>query len=266
MKKILAILIAALLLFSSVSLAQAAPWNNSVIDEENAEKGTIQVQYNGTENKKIKLMIARDGERYFYDIKNGKVEAFPLQMGSGSYSVRILKNIEGNRYRTVNAAFISVDNLNDKDVYLNSIQNIKWDPLAQPILKAQELTAGLENEKDKVKAVYSYLVNNFSYDYYKYNNLSSGYLPDINETYTSKKGICYDFSALFAAMLRSLDIPTKLVMGYSDNITEYHAWNEVYINGKWHTVDVTFDSQMKNRNMSVDMFKNPEKHEVVKTY
>ncbi len=43
-------------------------------------------------------------------------------------------------------------------------------------------------------------------------------------------------------MLRSIDIPTKLVMGYKNDIEKYHAWNEVYLDGKWINLDTTYDS------------------------
>jgi len=69
------------------------------------------------------------------------------------------------------------------------------------------------------------------------------YLPDIEKTYLEETGICYDYAALFAAMLRSIGIPTKLVKGYSkENPEVYHAWNEVLINGTWIVVDTTLDA------------------------
>jgi len=72
-------------------------------------------------------------------------------------------------------------------------------------------------------------------------------------------GICFDFSSLLAAMLRSQDIPAKLAMGFVATSPKptYHAWNEVYINdvgwirirsqiyfsGKdWERMDATFAS------------------------
>ena len=39
------------------------------------------------------------------------------------------------------------------------------------------------------------------------------------------------YSSLLASMLRSLDVPTKLVTGYVAPDYLYHAWNEVYIEG-----------------------------------
>ncbi|MNV81246.1 hypothetical protein D3C71_1748990 [compost metagenome] len=56
-------------------------------------------------------------------------------------------------------------------------------------------------------------------------------------------------------MLRSLNIPTKLVMGNSTYVNKYHAWNEVYLNGKWNIIDTTVDSGLKKINKKFDMIK-----------
>lgn len=69
----------------------------------------------------------------------------------------------------------------------------------------------------------------------------------------SRKGICFDYAALMTAMLRSQDIPTKLVIGYTGSL--YHAWVDVYIESvgwvdnfiyfdgqKWSLMDPTFVS------------------------
>ena len=51
-------------------------------------------------------------------------------------------------------------------------------------------------------------------------------------------------------MLRSQDIPAKLVKGYASWTDVYHAWNEVYIasEGRWVIVDTTYDSYNYLRN------------------
>lgn len=54
------------------------------------------------------------------------------------------------------------------------------------------------------------------------------YTPDIENTFNEKKGICYDYDALFAAVLRTQGIPANLVKRYSDNIDGYHSWNGVF--------------------------------------
>lgn len=49
----------------------------------------------------------------------------------------------------------------------------------------------------------------------------------MDETLSTKKGICFDYASLMVAMLRSQNIPTKLEVGYSGQV--YHAWISVYL-------------------------------------
>ena len=94
---------------------------------------------------------------------------------------------------------------------------------------------------------------NIQYDFDKAASVQSGYLPDIDETLNTKKGICFDYAALMTAMLRVQRIPTKLVVGYTGNL--YHAWINVYLEGQgwvdniiyfdgtsWKLMDPTFAS------------------------
>ena len=104
-----------------------------------------------------------------------------------------------------------------------------------------------------VSAVYNYVVKNLTYDTAKASSVQSGYLPNVDLVLAQKKGICFDYAALMTAMLRSQDIPTKLVVGYTGNL--YHAWINVYLEGQgwvdkiiyfdgtsWKLMDTTFAS------------------------
>ncbi|MNY73998.1 Transglutaminase-like superfamily protein [compost metagenome] len=61
-------------------------------------------------------------------------------------------------------------------------------------------------------------------------------------------------------MLRSVDIPTKLITGRSDYVNEYHAWNQVYLNNKWVTIDTTVDSSLKKNKKATNMIKDSAKY------
>jgi transglutaminase-like putative cysteine protease len=112
------------------------------------------------------------------------------------------------------------------------------------------------NDMAKLKKVYDYVVKNIEYDTDLVNTLDSRYLPNAEKTLTSKKGICYDYASLTAVMLRSLDIPTKLVKGYSTNTFTYHSWNEVYIGGKWLIVDTTVDASLLKAGIMANIIKS----------
>ena len=87
------------------------------------------------------------------------------------------------------------------------------------------------------------MVGNISYDYDKASELANatGYVPDPDATLASGTGICFDYASLSAAMLRSLGIPCKIVTGYVSPDNLYHAWNLVYLNGGWVSVEFSID-------------------------
>ena len=70
-------------------------------------------------------------------------------------------------------------------------------------------------------------MKNFTYDYDKAATVSSGYLPVVDTVLDSKTGICFDYAAVMASMLRSQNIPTRLEIGYAGDA--YHAWISVYV-------------------------------------
>ncbi len=109
------------------------------------------------------------------------------------------------------------------------------------IKKAASLTKG-KTASQKVKAVCKWVVAKINYDRKK--NPPAGCIAQHHADLQFQKGICYDFASLFAAMLRSQGVPTKLVKGYADKVSGYHAWNEVYVNGKWQTIDTSYDAQV----------------------
>lgn len=243
--------------------------NSNYFNTANLSDGIIHINYSLNNNKKIKLIIEKGNQKYTYNLKkDGNIETFPLQMGSGQYKISILENKESNKYTYVEAITIDVKIKDDQSLYLSSIQNINWDESMAPIKKAQELMTGKQNDKEKIKSIYDYIVRNYKYDYAKVDKLEYDYLPDIQRTFLNDNGICYDFASLYAAMLRSQGIPAKLVTGYTDNVNGYHAWNEVYIQSenRWIIVDPTFDLQMIAAKKNVALEKNKNNYTKVYEY
>jgi transglutaminase-like putative cysteine protease len=126
------------------------------------------------------------------------------------------------------------------------------------VAKGAELAAGADTDLEVVTAVYDYVTQNISYDYDKAENVKSGYLPVVDETLASGTGICFDYASLMAAMLRSQRIPTRLEIGYVDDM--YHSWISVYIDeigwvedmiyfdgNKWSLMDPTLASYAKDQ-------------------
>lgn len=217
-------------------------------------------------SKKYKVTIEKGEVKYTYDLNNkGDAEIFSMQMGDGKYTVKVLENISGTKYSVVQKQEIDVKCKSANAPFLVSTQNVKYDSKSKAVIKAAEICKTAKTDLDKVEKIYQYVVENVSYDTEKakkiINGDLSGYLPDVDIVLTDKKGICFDYSSLMAAMLRSQGIPTKLIMGYVAPNNVYHAWNEVYISGigwvkiqssvyfdgkSWSRMDSTFASSNKS--------------------
>ncbi|MEJ7926163.1 transglutaminase family protein [Sphingobium sp. AN641] len=61
------------------------------------------------------------------------------------------------------------------------------------------------------------------------------------DTFVSQQGVCRDYAHLTAALIRSRDIPARLVSVYAWGLEppDFHAVVEVWLDGAWHLVDAT---------------------------
>ena len=214
--------------------------DGATVDYSNAADGYVMIKYEG-KNPKIKVQISYGGDApYTYDLNTqGHYEAFPLTQGSGKYSVGVFTNISGSQYAQAAKQEIAANIGDEFSPYLRPNQYVDYVATTQAIAKAAALSTGAKTDLGAVKRMYDYVTEHISYDYEKAKNLSSGYLPDIDETLASGKGICFDYASLMSAMFRSQGIPTRLVVGYAD--TAYHAWIDCYVDGKGWIVKIQFD-------------------------
>ena len=112
-----------------------------------------------------------------------------------------------------------------------------WDTQTEEL--ADEICADSNTDAEKVLAIYNWMIANFEYDY-NYKVLLQYF--DVRRTLSTRKGVCYDFANLFAALCRSQNIPCYVVDGTPHNrATEDHTWNRVYYDGLWWDLDVTND-------------------------
>ena len=239
------------------------------IDSKNISKGIIGARYLSAGTQKIKMQIALNDKVYNYDILDpATFDYFPTQMGNGTYKTKILENVVNNKYMVKSQQDITIDIKDDKTVYLNSIQNIEWSNDTKAVAKAKELVKGIKTDAEKVTKIHNWIAANIVYDTKKIKDLPSTYIPNVDDTLKTKKGICYDYSALFASMLRSQGIPAKLVMGYTKNADVYHAWNEVYMSKTktWVTIDTTFSAAYKQAKRPFKMIQDSKLYTASKKY
>ena len=112
---------------------------------------------------------------------------------------------------------------------------------------AQSLVKPLSSDRKKAKALYRWIGSNIKYDYEKaelvsrkVTSTSSGAI----DAFTTRKGICFDMSALYVAMCRAVGLKVRLIVGTANSGVSWgeHSWNQVYLTEEnmWVNVDTTF--------------------------
>lgn len=185
------------------------------------------------------LTLQIKGQQHWFDLLK-KVEVLPL-LGSGMYEVNLLNHIKDNEYIIVDIGDAYIEGYNKNySQYLSSSQPVYWGEYETNL--SNQITSGSETDEEKAIAIYEFITKNMEYDYafYSLKNQFQPY-PDNRITAENKIGVCYDFASLYAGLLRSQGIPTKLIKGNKYRDEEYHAWNEVLIDGEWKGVDTTLD-------------------------
>jgi transglutaminase-like putative cysteine protease len=236
-----------------------------VYDKSKINDGVIGVEYNGGLEKPIKATVEKGGDRYTYSLKKNELYYLPLQMGTGEYKISVLENIQGTKYKSLDATMVELKLEPTIKMFTYSTPITYFDTTMASI-KSYGEQIKLKSASDKVNILYSDVIKNYKYDYDKVNNLPSDYVPNIDDMYNLKKGICYDYASLMSGVLRSQGIPVKLVMGYAPEVKQYHSWNEIYLNNKWNVVDTTYDATMFQAGKATSFSKDASKFKIVKVY
>jgi transglutaminase-like putative cysteine protease len=114
---------------------------------------------------------------------------------------------------------------------------------------AWELFGGSEMGWARVQAVCDWINANIEY------GRKSTPLTTALDVYEARGGICRDFAHLGVTFCRALNIPARYVFGYMPDIgipppypaMDFHAWFEVYLGGRWWTMDARHDERRIGR-------------------
>ena len=115
---------------------------------------------------------------------------------------------------------------------------------------ARSITAGCNNDEEKVRAIHDWMCVNLAYDYEHYYGGDINNAADASWVFNSRRGVCSGFSRLANIMITAVGVPCMNISGYANNVyegTDYpntnHEWNLIYYNGSWHIFDITHDCQ-----------------------
>jgi len=215
--------------------------NGVTIDASHTDQGYVLIRCTPSE-KRLKAGVSTAAQTYYYDLPGGDIySVFPLQMGDGVYTVRVMEQVENDLYAMRFGTDIDVRLSDETLPFLYPNQYVWYDTTTKTVQKAAELADGLSSDAEIAKQFYRFVVQNMTYDNQKAVTVEKGYLPNVDEALETGKGICFDYAELLAVMLRSRGIPTKMLIGTVTPENLYHSWNSVYLDGEWVWMDATLD-------------------------
>ena len=201
---------------------------------------------------KYKLRIVKDSNVFTYDIFPEKYQIYPLQCGKGKYIIGLYKNIINTKYSLQQK--IQID-INQSNYYLYPNIYVNYNNLKDIFIQAKKLTK--QNKNFTIKNIKKYISKNYKYNHIKSSQLKlkKNILPNIQECFNTKTGICQDLAALTVALFRINNIPSKFIIGYIEN--KYHAWTEYYDEQKqkWILFDPTqaiFNAKVNIQNYVIE--------------
>lgn len=229
-----------------------------VLDISDTDQGYLTAVSDSTDQMMNVQLTAEDGVVYSYFISPGKSAVIPFSSGSSTYQVSCYQQISDSQYAALYADTLEIKLANEFLPFLYPNQYVNFTPDSEASKLALSMVSENTSDIDALQIIYNYVVSHVTYDYDLADTVASGYLPDVDETLQTGKGICFDYAALTAAMLRSCDIPCKLQIGYAGDIK--HAWINVYIRSRgwvdkavefsgdsWSRMDPTFDSNSEDK-------------------
>lgn len=108
----------------------------------------------------------------------------------------------------------------------------------------QQIDRYCDNDVEKLSLVAGWIFKNIDFDVLKFEK--GGSIPDYRVVFSSRKGICGDYTSLFNQFCKQLKIPCEIIEGYvpefnSANRTyveSNHAWNVVKLGDDWYHCDL----------------------------
>jgi len=141
----------------------------------------------------------------------------------------------------------------------NHARSIRKSEHPTPESLANALCKDLKNDRDKARAIFTWIAVNISYDFKALDKDSPR--ADSNKEYEDKvvkqvyrkgRGVCMGYSLLYKKMADAVGLECVFIPGNSKGSVfggwESHAWNAVKINDKWELLDVTWGAGYSDEN------------------
>ena len=212
------------------------------LDLSRTNLGLVSININNVHAEKMRITLHEQSVDYENHkdalTRNYYPGTYPLTQGPGLYILTIYAAIEPEgSFKSIYSIRINAE-FDEIEPYRHSNTSslfTRSSPLAK---EARKLTDNIKNEEEKVHKIASFINENFVYDRAYY--IETGELGDADLFYERRLGVCYHYSTVFVAMLKSIGIPARQIRGDAtdnENNTIYHSWTEYYLDGEWKTID-----------------------------
>jgi len=109
----------------------------------------------------------------------------------------------------------------------------------------REICDDTMTDLQKTRAIYDWLIQNVSYDHYAASEIANSDVPNYDSwmaegVFNNNKAVCDGYAKAFVILAKLENIPAIRVTGNA------HAWNKVYLNGKWFGIDATHGDSSLN--------------------
>lgn len=239
----------------------------ATIDYSHTSDGYVMAKYTGSSGLIKVQLTGPTGVTQTYNLNSeGRFDSYPLTASNGSYTINILESVGGGGYAIAHSFTFDVNLSSATAPFLRPSQYVNFSYGDSAVTLASQLCAGTTTALEKVDKIYSWIVDNVVYDYDLANSkIPGGYAGDTEKVIKQKKGICLDYAATMAAMLRSQNVPTQVISG---DVADggFHAWVNVYVQdvgwvyggaiyfdgSAWHRMDPTYAATSKSSKAILD--------------
>ena len=197
---------------------------------------------------------------FFYKINSDRFNRkIYLPFGPGKYEVTVYISDENTPTTNLYPYYCEykVVNKDTRDMKYLLPSGLVESDSEEIINLAGEITKDAKNDMERIKLIHKWVATNIAYDTEAYFSGNSGNYSAL-ETLHGKKAVCNGYARLTAALCRAVGIRTKIISGVSihanmgetwddaDTTRSNHAWNEVFVDGRWVVMDTTWDAGYVN--------------------
>jgi hypothetical protein len=241
--------LAALLMLAALAAAQ--------VDVSNVGYSEMTLVIHGSTPQKQAVYLPATEARQSTDYGNYPVERDEygnyLAKVVGNYSFTFKVSVDGTKPTILQDDSFPVTKLEQANFLGDTTYIIASD--SETKQRALDIT---RNSRSRLEAVRDLTL--WTNKFITYDNKYWGAILSNVEALKERRGVCAEYTNLYAAMARSLNIPTRVATGmvFTGSIWQRHAWAESWVNGVWVPVDPTFGEVGMMNALHVKLYHAPD--------